>query len=408
MLIAMQRRTYIGLLSLTLASACGFDVRGGSGTPDDGMGSDEGSTDGSVFCPWPYEPQYAMPCPNKEGPPIDLPDGKFVLNTDTGKLTSGNGLTEIEIRSEVVGDVLVVWTTGFHIADDADLRVAGSMPLVIISTGAITVEGDIDGQGHSNSPLLGDNPPGANPSECSDMDMGAGAGVECAAEGASGGGGGSFALIGGQGGGGGSTKNCGPVIGMGPVPGGTFGVAVPGRPPNLRGGCPGGIGGLSLESGAVAGRPGSGGGAIALVTRDVLTISGDVNVGGGGGGGGAQRSGGGGGGSGGMIVLEGFSVIVTASGKVAANGGAGGGGSDGGIGQAGDDGEEDGTAAEGGMQHGMGTRGGKGGSRMGAAEASTISTRGGGGGGGGVGFVRVFAGDGNAQANGSLSPLASQ
>lgn len=402
MLIVMQSRTYIGLASLALTSACGFNIPGGSGTPDDATGSDGNAGDAASICPWPYEAEYATPCPAKTGPAIELVTGDAVLDTDAGTLTSGP--VAIDILGEVIADVFVVWTTGLTIGTEADLRVTGSLPVVFISTGAITIDGDLDGAGDADSPVVGDNPAGANPPECDAAP--AGPGQPCAAEGASGGGGGSFALVGGQGGGGGSGRNCA-AAGTGPVPGGTFGEAVMTRPPNLRGGCAGGAGGESLDNGAAAGRAGSGGGAIALVARETITISGVVNVGGAGGGGGKERSGGGGGGSGGMIVLEATTITITIDGRVAANGGGGGGGADGGTADEGSDGEDSVMPAGGGAKAGSGTDGGKGGARADAAQAATISGRGGGGGGGGVGFVRIHSLSGATADPMSVSPAPS-
>ncbi len=402
MLIAMHRRTYIGLASLALTSACGFHITGGSDTPDDAMGSgSDGSNADTIAaaCPWPYVPEYAMPCPATDGPAIEVLTGKAVLNTDDGTLT--NGTTTIDIESEVTADVRVVWTRGLHIAAGARIRVIGSFPLSIIATGAITIDGSLDGAGHASSPIDGDTPAGANPAACNVA--GAGVGQPCADQGASGGGGGSFAEMGGQGGGGGDARNCGAFTG--PVPGGTGGAALTMRPSNLRGGCPGAIGGLSTLVGSVAGHLGSGGGAIALVARDSLTIGGMVNVGGAGGGGCTKRGGGGGGGSGGMIVLEGSTVSVTTAGRVSANGGGGGGGCDMNTGGDGTDGTDSGMAASGGPNEGSGSDGGDGGARGDLPQTADVSSRGGGGGGGGVGFVRIHSALGPGLAEpGSISP----
>ncbi len=411
MLIRMQRRTYIGLCSLAVMGACGFNVTSGSAPGDSGSGSGSdggGTIDGSPACPWPYTPEYfPSPCPGKPGRPLELLDGTSVLDTDDGTLT--NGGTAIDIESEIVMDVRVVWVTGMHIGPDADLRLVGSFPVAFIAHGAITIEGDLDIAGHAMPASIDDVPAGANSAACGSNDnTGAKVGVACVAEGASGGGGGSFAQIGGRGGGGGATRNCGDVIQMGPVPGGAAGLPVTSRPLNLRGGCPGGAGGLSTSMGAVAGPGGSGGGAIALIARNTLAISGRINAGGAGGGGGAKRSGGGGGGSGGMIVLEGSTVSVTGAAKVAANGGGGGGGCDNNAGGPGKDGNYGDNEADGGSKEGQGTDGGDGGARGSDAEAADTSGRAGGGGGGGVGFIRVHSAVNPAQGDpSSFSPIPS-
>jgi hypothetical protein len=407
MLIAMRARTYIGILALT--AGCGFEVRGGGTTTDGGSGSDSGSGSGdaAAICPWPYTPEYANPCPATDGPEIDLMTGKSVLNTDDGTLMTG--LTTVAIESEIAADVRVVWTRGMHIGSEATLRVTGSFPVVFIATGSITIEGTLDGAGHEDSPLIGDNPAGANPVECGEANAGgAGPGQPCAAEGASGGGGGSFATMGGQGGGGGDTRNCGAITG--PVAGGSGGATVATRPPNLRGGCPGAFGGLSTQGGASAGRGGSGGAGVALVARDTVAISGRVNVGGAGGGGGSDRSGGGGGGSGGMIVIEGTTITVTPAGRVTANGGGGGGGCDNNTGDDGSDGASGVGPADGGENEGAGTDGGDGAARSAGAQSAQVSGRGGGGGGGGVGYVRFHSRDGITAPSEptSVSPAGSQ
>lgn len=404
MLIAMQWRTYIGLASLALTSACGFDIAGGS-TPDDANGSDGSHlVDASPACPWPYTPEYAMPCPATDAAAIELIDGEAVLDTTNGTLT--HGLLEIPITSEITADVRVVWTRGLHIGAGMHLRVVGSYPLVIIATGAITIDGVLDGAGHAASRTLDDSPAGANPPECEAGMAGAGVGQPCAQHGASGGGGGGYGEMGGQGGGGGDSHDCGGGNTDG-MPGGTGGVSVS-RPLNLRGGCPGAVGGVSTDAAAVAGAGGSGGGAIALIARDELTIDGKVNVGGSGGGGGTKRSGGGGGGSGGMIVLEASTIVITSAGLVSANGGGGGGGCDGGSGGDGEDGGDGSDDADGGPKDASGTRGGDGGARGDPPEAAAISGRGGGGGGGGVGFVRIHSAINGAQADAnSISPVPS-
>src|SRR4051794_23306363 len=120
MLIGMQPRTYIGLASIVLTSACGFEITGGSNTPEDGMTGSDGMTSGDALagaCPWPYTPEYAMPCPAKDGAAIEILTDKQTLNTDDGTLSSGSVATPIE--SEIVGDIRVVWTRGLHIGADA-------------------------------------------------------------------------------------------------------------------------------------------------------------------------------------------------------------------------------------------------------------------------------------------------
>ena len=397
----LLRRTSLGLFGLTLASACGFEITPSGSGPGDAGGSDAGGTDGmAAVCPWPYTPEYVSPCPARMGAAIELLDGDTVLDTGSGTLS---GATTMLIESEIVADVRIVWTTGLRISPDATLRVIGGLPLVVVATGSITIEGELDGAGRVNAM---DRPAGANPAACGDLNSGgAKTGAPCSDQGASGGGGGSFGTVGGQGGGGGETRDCGVI--SGPVPGGSAGVAVAARPMNLRGGCSGAAGGPSQSSGALAGTGGMAGGAIALVARNTLAVDGTINVGGAGGGGGADRSGGGGGGSGGMIVLEASTVTVATAGRVSANGGGGGGGCDNNKGDDGQDGRDGANAANGGAREGSGTDGGDGGAHGIAAQPAEISTRAGGGGGGGVGFVRVHSLNPAQAGPASFSPAPS-
>jgi hypothetical protein len=164
----------------------------------------------------------------------------------------------------------------------------------------------------------------------------------------------------------------------------------------LRGGCPGGKGGIGTGTTRTLGGPG--GGAIYLVARGTLTINGAIDASGAGGNGGSStKAGGGGGGSGGMIVIHAGTIALGANGAVAANGGGGGGG--GGVAAGGSDGDDPiGNfplmVASGGQFAMMGAvRGGDGAAgATPAKEGSDSAGGGGGGGGGGLGQIRVLKG----------------
>ncbi|HEY0987027.1 MAG TPA: hypothetical protein VGD80_08245, partial [Kofleriaceae bacterium] len=186
--------------------------------------------------------------------------------------------------------------------------VSGRRPLILLSTGSLTVSGNLDvssKRGHAPGP-------GADVGPCSSDATPPTVGDEIPDGG--GGWGGSFSASGGSGGAGATNQK-----------GGSGGIAPSAIDPGntLRGGCPGGAG-----AGRGGGNRGEPGGAVLLLAATTLTIAetGTVNASGAGGGGGSgdamAGAGGGGGGSGGMIVLDAATVVI--SGQCFANGGAGG------------------------------------------------------------------------------------
>jgi hypothetical protein len=185
----------------------------------------------------------------------------------------------------------------------------------------------------------------------------------------SGGGGGGFASAGGAG---------GTIAVTGPA-GGAGGAVNLGT--QLRGGCPGGVGGGSAE------RAASGGGALQLVAFNSITVSGVISAPGAGGAGGGFSNGGNGGGSGGELLLEAQQVIASGGG-LTCNGGGGG---EAGTGNNGQPGQLTTAPASGGTDNVLGGSGGAGAAGATAAEAGEGSSlfAGGGGGGGGVGRIRI-------------------
>jgi hypothetical protein len=263
------------------------------------------------------------------------------------------------------------------------VTVTGSRPLILLSTGSITISGVLDASSRQAGAGSGRIGAGADvgpcPTNVTSPTVG-GAGD------AGGGWGGSFGSAGNNGGDGGLS--------------GAGGVAAPAfSPAALRGGCSGGNG-----AGTGGGAGGHGGGAVLLVANQTLTIDGTVNASGAAGAGGSSTDGGGGGGgSGGMIVLD--AATVNTAGKCFANGGGGGEGASVSVdGKSGGHSIAPGTTAAGGKggadfggdggNGGFGaTPGGSPGKNGGISvvSGSIQDLGGGGGGGGGGGVIKIFA-----------------
>lgn len=191
-----------------------------------------------------------------------------------------------------------------QITINTTLDVTGARPLVLAATDSIDVRAVLDVASH---PLkVG---PGALSATCAAFP-----GVPDAGPNGGGGGvGGPFMTGGGGGGGHGTT-------------GGLGGVGGSGQSLTLRAGCDGQRGGTGDVAAGPAGR---GGGAVYLVAKNTITITGGINASGGGATGGGNSSGGSGGGSGGMIKL--FASTIASSGALIANGGGGASGANDGV-----------------------------------------------------------------------------
>lgn len=261
-------------------------------------------------------------------------------------------------------------------------RAEGTLPLVVIASGDITIGGSgmIDVASHRGG-MLG---AAGNASQCA-------AGTPPTQAGGTGGGG-----YGGSFGGPGGNGNLGAA-------GGTGGIAAPasGVPTVLRGGCPGGQG-ADGGAGSGGGTPGNGGGAVVLIARGMIKIDGEINASGsaGRGGGDSTEAGAGGGGSGGLIALDAPMVTVSGGAHVWANGGGGGEGASSTL--AGDPGNDSPGPATAGTGGSNGTvLGGDGGASsvsgtIGGLSGSPgsivgISAGGGGAGGGGAGVILIRA-----------------
>lgn len=307
-----------------------------------------------------------------EAEALVLDTSNYSYNTDTGILSDPQGVIA---HTNPVGRMDIIVTNRFELGTGRTLRVTGNAPLIIVAWEDILITGTID-----LSSSVGDPGAGANPVTCATS--GTGEDGASNVEGGGGAGGGGF---GGRGGDGGD----GEIDGAGGQGGVRLGVI----PTQLRGGCPGGVGGFG-DGPDGGGNAGHGGGAIHLAARVSIIVEGQIHAGGNGGQPSrGDRSGGGGGGSGGMIGLESPSVELRSLSDLAANGGGGGGGTNQQTAQPGVDGRlsED-SVAPGGAGEG-GRTGGIGGILDDPDGGDGVSTddRGAGGGGGGVGYIWVRA-----------------
>ncbi|MGC4065434.1 MAG: hypothetical protein QM784_12455 [Polyangiaceae bacterium] len=300
----------------------------------------------------------------------DSPLGTFCYGTDpvrpcfetepTGTLTLTQGFnTDADCPRSMVLDGRVACVVAAQTITFAGgtSRFTGSLPLVLVGTVSIAVNGSstID---LSSSKIQSRAGAGSDPQDC-EQSMVLSQQVGSA--------GGTFGAKGGTG---------GSVSG---IPGG----APPSVTPiSFRGGCAG--------SSLLGNTGGPGGGAVTLITS-ALNLGGVVLATGGGGLGGNPGLGGAGGGSGGYIAIDTASITFgPAAQLIAVGGGGGGGGCNGAPGSAGDDATVE-ILALGGGGGGAGGDGGEGGfDTVGGNGGSSTGACGGGGGGGGAGVIRMF------------------
>lgn len=304
------------------------------------------------------------------------------INTDTGVVTVGSNPIPVTTETIAQSGALPIRLFVVRSLIAKAVVVTGKNPIAIVSNGDIAIAGVFS--------VSADNSPGPgayNENGCEGQDPpqdGSG-----------------FYAFGGVGGGGfgspGAQGGLAEVFGLGHSDSnrGGFGGMVTGNEQlvPLRGGCNSG----DLGSSRFAGQ---GGGAVQLVSRTRIVVSGTVA---------ANGSAGDGGGSGGGILLEAPIVEVTVSGRVVANGGGG------------SAPYHNTTTAEDGRFDNMPARGGAGepdflGRGGNGAAGSTAATNGwpingairtkiyGGGGGGGVGRIRVNTGPGGQRTTGLYSP----
>jgi hypothetical protein len=299
--------------------------------------------------------------------------------TDLGGLL-GAGQYNYQVIPQANGLSLGVFTVNsVELSPNARIHVRGVNALVIVALDSITIDGELDANSQVQGAWTGPGGSAASDSDAKGIGAGGGgAGTPSAA-----GGGGGFCGVGGSGGSSDTApSSAGPSYGTASLS-------------PLVAGSQGGSGNL--------GNGGAGGGAIQLVARNSISISGTVHLGAEGG----SRSAGysmnnsqtaSGGGSGGALLLESGSVIVT--GTIAANGGGGGGYVEGA------DATADAIAAPGGTStSATSTPGGDGAAAnvIDGEDGPTAAAANGGGGGGAAGRIRINTIDAPS-ITGTLSP----
>lgn len=348
-----------------------------------------------------WSPQHvdacALPPP---GASWHLTAGLYTYDTTSGTLSPGPSPTSAVIAQRDLNapQVRVISVDAFTMDTGAVILVSGTHPLVIASWSTITTSGTIDAGSH----IGGTTGAGVDPGGLCNA---ATAGQDGLSSGGSGGGGGGGMR--GAGGGGGQGDNP-----PGPL-GGPGGAAI-GTPTFVRGGCSGADSGTAGSGAGPPSNPstvssrGAGGGAIELIARTTITLTGAAVLAGGAGGGGAPQNsacGGGGGGAGGFVGLDAPAISVVGS-VLAANGGGGGASAPfAGSGNSGGDGGPNGNQASGGAAQTCAPAGGNGGAggSFGGATATGNGACGGGGGGGATGFVLIWS-PGFTTTSSTISP----
>lgn len=369
------------------AGFCSFDDNGcTSGRRyDDYAGAGlAGICVGEEPCTWPYAATNVDPCAvGGVQPTFHPPAGTgYQLNTSNGEWTTGEetpyqGPSSTTVQQAGGTMVRVLNLAGFELENNTSIEIRGSLPLILIVQGSASIAGDLSVSAGEGQDACGMGAKGAKGTNAS------------TGNGAAGGGGGGFGSAGAAGGVGGTSLAAG-TAGM---------ISGDSSLSPLRGGCSGGDGGASVGSSMANG--GRGGGAIQIIVRDTLTLSGTIDAGGQGGDGGSPNAngagGGGGGGAGGAIFCEANTLKVDSGGRVCANGGSGGeGGGDTLGGANGNEGTCSATTGAMTSDNVLGGDGGRGGFAMtapgmGAAGGSGVG--GGGGGGGAVGRTRLRGDD---------------
>lgn len=329
-------------------------------------------------------------CEVKTTGKLSFSDAKTTFNTN------GTSCTAVIPANAQTGipELCVVAAEDITVESNSVLRATGTRPLVLLAKNNLQIVGTLDA---SSTRADGTTPEslgaGANPAACGPFAQAPISGVG----GGGGGAGGSFVTQGGIGG----TADTSQGGKAGGIPNTKLEKT---SPAFLRGGCRGQSGGTGVGDSA-GGLGGPGGGAVYLLAKTAVRVTGTISANGGGGAGGKMQSGGGGGGAGGLIFLAAPEVVHR--GLLTANGGGGG---EGGYlvtndGAPGADGAPTLTSAAGGNSSLAAGHGGAGGATNYTAptEAGGSSSHGGGGGGGGVGWVRAVS-DKVVSTNGTASP----
>jgi len=402
-----------------LLAACGcrgiLGIEAPIDLPDDAV-------DAPALCAT-WHPTSIDPCAlGAPAPMRTLAAGGYTYDTTEagGTLFDATGHAVLESRLTVPqddGSMLAVLSIDALVIDaGAMVQVIGAKPLMIVSWSTIAVGGALDASSHSGVTDEASH-------TVQTVQAGAGANASCTADLGSDGGRAANAGLGSGGGGGGARQGAGGAASAGgktDVPGGAGGSPVPALV--LRGGCRGGFSGAAGErispplQQSLQSPGGAGGGAIRIVARDAISITGSIRANGAGGAGAPTRSacGGGGGGSGGAIELE--APLVAIDGALVANGGGGGGGGNKDeAGHDGADGTSDLVAAPGGAVAGSGCGAAGGAGSVSAQLAGSTATEpdacgsgvdggGGGGGGGGAGFIVVTSPQITTAPTATISP----
>jgi hypothetical protein len=408
----------LSMAALALLGACSFDpspLAPGPGNPGDGAPSP-----GDAGAPGDADPS-APDADDRPSIPRDVahvPENAWLasdrdvvwsddVTIDTSSLTitgpGAAGTPDLTFVSSPHAphdppgpELALLYLADWTVEQDVTVRVTGSRPLVVISSGDIELRGVIDAGARRVVSGPGGFAAGLGP--------GAGQlGVHLPDFLDPGGGGAGHATQGARGGQGCAADCTTGTVAPGGPGGASYGDAVVSV---LTGGSGGGQGGSGGADACAPGGGGAGGGAVQLYAtgRITVTASGGISVGGGGGGGGfaigCSDSGGGGGGSGGVVYLQ--AERIDLAGVLAANGGGGGsdGGSINGDGVPGADGALDADPAPGGIPPDGESVGGAGGAGTAApgSGSDVAAELNGGGGGGAAGRVVLhcsgFSGDG--------------
>jgi hypothetical protein len=411
-----RSRRRLSVASLALLGACSFDPP--PLTPGPGDPGVDGSPPVDAGPPVDADPTAPDARPAAPGDVVHVPENAWLtsdrdvewdddVTIDTSSLSiSGPGVAGMPDLMFVSSpqapqgpELALLYLADWTVAEGVTVRVTGSRPLVVISSGDIELRGVIDAGARG-----GESGPGGF---AAGLGEGAGQdGVHAPDSLDPGGGGAGHATDGARG-----ALGCDGDCTTGTVaPGGPGGLAYGDDVVSvLTGGSGGGQGANGGTQACAPGVGGAGGGAVQLyaVDRINVTASGGISAGGGGGGGGfavdCSDSGGGGGGSAGVVYLQ--AERIDLAGVLAANGG--GGGSDGGgnvQGVSGADGALSAEPAAGGIpadSDSVGGAGGAGTSAPGTGSDAAASFNGGGGG-GAVGRIVLHCSD--FDGDGVVSP----
>ena len=384
-------RRCVLVFACVLMASCGLELAGTLGPvdgPDGGPIADgsvptnhsepsfEDSSTGDASIDAPVEDAFAPVVPSHVDASIDLgaADLTGATTINTTNRTVMIGATPAVVKFEAIGDVTVLFVGAWNV--NANVRVSGTKPLVVIASKAVTITANIDASAVKEAAGPGGFGSALGPGKGNN-------GAEGSGSDSTGAGGAGFGSPGAKG----ANTNSGD---QGAAGGGVYGASIAA----FFGGSGGGTGSPFGLCNQTSGLGGAGGGALQITSAVSISIAAGTAVGAGGGGGrGGCENGsngtmsGGGGGSGGTIFLE--APAITIDGAVASNGGGGGGAASNGNGSGGD-GNNGGltrAVASGGSGPLTELRGGNGGAGTTLPSIVQTGTSNGAGGGGAVGRI---------------------